>query len=54
LGKIVKKTASNYVNMLNNLLRAEPEDGGFDRGGKGVVLALSTSSGAGKNKVLLG
>ena len=40
--------------MLNNLLRAEPEDGGFDRRGKGEVLAVSTPYGAVKNKVLRG
>ncbi|MEJ2366553.1 MAG: hypothetical protein P8017_18150, partial [Deltaproteobacteria bacterium] len=45
---------SASTNMLDNLLRAEPEDGGFDRRGEGVVLALSTSSGVVKNKVLRG
>ena len=54
LGKLVEKSACNYVNMLDNLLRAEPEDDGFDRRGKGVVLALSTPSGAVRNKLLRG
>jgi hypothetical protein len=51
LGKIVEKTACNYHNMLNHPLREESEDGGFDRRGKGVVLAIYTPSGAVKNKV---
>jgi hypothetical protein len=51
LEKIVEKTACNYVNILNNPLTAEPEDGGFDRRGEGVVLAVSIPSGAVKNKV---
>jgi hypothetical protein len=51
LGKLVEKTTCNYVNMLDNLLRAEPEDGGFDPRGMGVVLALPTPTWAAKNKV---
>jgi hypothetical protein len=52
LGKIVKKSACNYVNMLNNTLWEEPEYGGFDRRGKGVVLTILTPSAELKNKVL--
>jgi hypothetical protein len=43
--KVEEKTACNYVNILNNLLTAELEDGVFDRRGEGVVLAVSTLSG---------
>jgi hypothetical protein len=52
LKKIVEKSACNYVNMLNNPIWEEPEYGGFDWRGKGVVLAISTPSGELKNKVL--